>query len=52
MEVFPKELLGLPSERDLEFSIDLLLGTTSISKATYRMASTKLQELKVQLRAV
>ena len=34
----------------MEFSIDLLSGTTPISKAPYRMAPTELQELKIQLK--
>uniref|UniRef100_A0A2N9G885 RNA-directed DNA polymerase n=1 Tax=Fagus sylvatica TaxID=28930 RepID=A0A2N9G885_FAGSY len=48
-DVFPKELLGLPPDREVEFSIDLLPGTGPISKAPYRMAPTELRELKVQL---
>ena len=48
-DVFPKELLGLLPDREVEFSIDLLPGTGPISKAPYRMAPTELRELKVQL---
>ena len=48
-DVFPKDLLGIPIDREIEFSIDLLLGTSPISKAPYRMALTKLKELKEQL---
>ena len=33
----------------MEFTIDLVRGTTSISKASYRMAPIELNELKVQL---
>lgn len=32
--------------RLLQFNIELALGTTPISKALYKMAPTKLQELK------
>ena len=46
---FPNDLPGLPLDREIEFSIDLLLGTTPISKAPYRMAPTELKELKEQL---
>ncbi|XP_054808666.1 uncharacterized protein LOC129310775 [Prosopis cineraria] len=50
---FPKvladEVSGLPLEREIEFSIDLVPGTEPISKAPYRMAPTKLNELKKQL---
>ncbi|XP_028779100.1 uncharacterized protein LOC114735570 [Neltuma alba] len=48
-EVFPKEVSGLPPEREVEFSIDLPLGTEPISKAPYRMAPAELAELKKQL---
>ena len=47
--VFPKELLGLPPEREVDMSIEVLLGTTPISRAPYRMAPTDLKELKTQL---
>ena len=49
LDVFPKELPRLPPDREVEFSIDILPGTSPISKAPYRMALTKLKELKVQL---
>ena len=48
-EIFPDELLGLPSRRGVEFSIELLPSTQPISKAPYRMAPNKLKELKAQL---
>jgi len=47
-EVF-QEVPGLPLDREIEFSIDLVPGTTPISKAPYRMASVELVELKKQL---
>jgi hypothetical protein len=31
-DVFPKEKLGMPPDRDIEFSIELLPGTVPISK--------------------
>lgn len=34
-DVFPEELLGLPLEREVEFVIELALGTEPISKAPY-----------------
>ena len=46
LDVFPKELPGLPLDREIEFEIELLPRTTPISKAPYRMAPTKLKELK------
>ena len=47
--MFPEELLGLPLKREVELSIEILSGTTPISKAPYRMAPTELKELKNQL---
>jgi hypothetical protein len=35
--VFPKELLGMPPDRDVEFVIDLLPGTEPIAKRPYHM---------------
>ena len=49
MDVFPEELLGIPPERKLDLSIDILPGTTPTSRAPYRMAQTELKELKIQL---
>ena len=48
-DVFPEELPGLPPDREVEFSIDLLPGTRPISKAPYRMAPAEMKELKEQL---
>ena len=49
IDVFPEDLLGLPPDREIEFSIDLQPGTTPISQSPYRMAPAELKELKVQL---
>ena len=46
LNVFLKELPGLPFDREIKFPIDLQPGTTPISQVPYRMAPT---ELKVQL---
>src|SRR5436190_4814095 len=43
--VFPKELPGMPPMREVEFTIDLLSGTTPIFTPPYRMASAELEEL-------
>ena len=48
-DVFLKDLLGLLPNREIEFSIDLLLGSSPISKAPYWMAPAELRELKAQL---
>ena len=49
LDVFPDDLPGLPSERETDFPIDLVLGTTPISLPPYRMAPVELKELKAQL---
>ncbi|CAN6584101.1 unnamed protein product [Malus baccata var. baccata] len=46
-DVFPEDLPGLPPAREIEFTIDLLLGTNPISLAPYRMAPAELRELKL-----
>ena len=48
-DVFPEKLLGLLPDREIEFEIELLLGTAPISKAPYRIAPAELKELKQQL---
>ena len=50
MEVqFPDDITGLPPEREVEFTIDLIPGTEPISIPTYRMDPAELRELKAQL---
>ena len=48
-DVFPKELPGIPPVREVDLSIEILLGTAPTYGAPYRMASTELKELKIQL---
>jgi len=50
LDVFLEDLPGMPPEREIEFVIDLLPGTTPISKRPYRMAINELEKLKKQLR--
>ena len=49
LDVFPKELLGLPPNQEIEFCIDLVVEARPISIPLYRMALTELKELKDQL---
>ena len=50
MEVqFPNDIAGLPLEREVESTIDLIPGTQPISIPPYRMAPAELRELKAQL---
>ncbi|XP_022843391.1 uncharacterized protein LOC111366944 [Olea europaea var. sylvestris] len=51
-DVFPEELPGLLSDRDIEFTIDLIPRTAPISRTPYRMAPAELKELKVQLQGL
>ena len=48
-DVFPKELSVFLPEREVDLSIEVVQGMTSISRAPYRMAPTELKELKTQL---
>ncbi|XP_031131817.1 uncharacterized protein LOC116033199 [Ipomoea triloba] len=45
-DVFSDDLTGMPPEREMEFTIDLIPGTSPISKAPYRMAPKEMEELK------
>ena len=48
-DVFLDELPGLPSQRVIDFGIELHPGTSPISMTPHRMAPVELQELRVQL---
>ena len=48
-DVFLDELPGMPPNREIEFSIDLVPRTALISIAPYRMAPAELKELKIKL---
>jgi hypothetical protein len=48
-DVFPDELPSLPSDRDVEFKIELVPSTTPISRRPYRMPPNELAKLKIQL---
>jgi hypothetical protein len=47
--VFSEELPGMPPERKVEFPIELIPGTTPISKRAYRVSGLELVELKKQI---
>nr|GEV84721.1 hypothetical protein [Tanacetum cinerariifolium] len=49
LEVFPKDFLGLPPTRKVEFQINLVLGAAPLAQASYRLAPSELQELSTQL---
>jgi hypothetical protein len=48
-DVFPEELLGMPPDHEIEFVIELVLGTAPIFKRPNRMATNQFAELKEQL---
>ena len=48
-EVFPNEVPGLPPKRDIDFTIELVLGVAPVSKMLYRMSTPEMLELKMQL---
>jgi hypothetical protein len=48
-DVFSEDLPGIPPDRDIEFLIELLPGTSPISKRPYRMPVNELVELKKQI---
>ena len=48
-DVFPKELPGVPPERQVEFSINLVPVAAPIAKASYRLAPPEMQDLSSQL---
>lgn len=47
-DVFPKELPGMPPDREIEFAIELVPGTAPIYKRPYRMDANQLAELKIK----
>ena len=46
VSIFPKDLPGLPPDREIMISIELMPGTTPILRALYQLVPTKLKELK------
>ena len=48
-DVFPDDIAGLPPDREVEFTIDLILGTEPISIPPDRMDPAELREIKAKL---
>ncbi|GJX53963.1 putative reverse transcriptase domain-containing protein [Tanacetum coccineum] len=48
-EVFPKDLLGFPPARPVEFQIDLIPGAAPVARAPYRLAPSEMKELSKQI---
>ena len=49
LDIFPEDLPRLPPTREIEFRIEVLPRIAPISKASYRMASIELAELKKKI---
>jgi hypothetical protein len=49
-DIFPEELPGILPERELYFTIDLKPGTEPIARMPYRMSTSELQDLRMQLK--
>ena len=49
VDVFPRDLPGVPPEIKVDFRIDLVLGAAPIAKAPYRLALPEMQDLSTQL---
>jgi hypothetical protein len=50
LDVFPKELPGMPPNRDIEFVIELKPDTAPIYKTPFRMTTPELVELKEHIK--
>nr|GEV26186.1 putative reverse transcriptase domain-containing protein [Tanacetum cinerariifolium] len=48
-DIFPKDLPGLPSVRQVEFQIDLIPEAAPVARTPYRLAPLEMQELSNQL---
>jgi hypothetical protein len=48
--VFLEELLGLPSRRDIDLSIEIAPRAVPVSRIPYRMSTPELVELKLKLK--
>ncbi|GJT88863.1 putative reverse transcriptase domain-containing protein [Tanacetum coccineum] len=49
-KVFPKDLPSIPSTRQVEFQIDLILGAVPVTRTPYQLAPSKMKELSNQLK--
>ncbi|GJW22170.1 hypothetical protein Tco_0032792 [Tanacetum coccineum] len=50
LEVFPKNLPGLPPVRQVEFQINLIPGATPVVRAPYKLALSEMHELSDQIK--
>nr|GEX59451.1 putative reverse transcriptase domain-containing protein [Tanacetum cinerariifolium] len=52
LEVFPKDLPGIPPTRQVEFQINLVPGAAHVARASYRLALSEMKELSDQLKEI
>ncbi|GJQ90639.1 hypothetical protein Tco_0001778 [Tanacetum coccineum] len=50
LEVFPKDLPGLPPTQQVEFQIDLIPGAAPIARAPYRLTPSEMKDLSKKLK--
>ena len=50
VDVFPEQLPSMLLERELEFTIELKLGSEPIARTPYRMSTPQLQKLRMKLK--
>ncbi|GJR43485.1 putative reverse transcriptase domain-containing protein [Tanacetum coccineum] len=50
LEVFPKDLPGLPPTHQVEFHIELIPGAAPVVRAPYRLAPAEMKELSEQIK--
>ena len=48
-DLFPDQIPRIPPKRDIDFTIELVLGAAPVSKTPYRMSTTERLEIKMQL---
>ena len=48
-DIFLEEIIGLPPKQDLDFTIDLIPGSTPVSRVPYRMTTPELIGLRMQI---
>ncbi|GJU70573.1 putative reverse transcriptase domain-containing protein [Tanacetum coccineum] len=49
LKMFPENFPGLPPPRQVEFRINLVPGVAPVARAPYRLASSEMRELSIQL---
>nr|GEU78168.1 putative reverse transcriptase domain-containing protein [Tanacetum cinerariifolium] len=52
LDIFPKDLHGLPPIHQVEFQIDLIFRATLVARTPYRLAPSEMQELSNQLQEI